>query len=189
MKRILLLSFVIVFMIAIIVAVRPFGKQLAEEQQSYWLLLYRKSNVEYLYFGTPGNKEKSTVQKTFIVKTGIPVERPTPLPQLLGREYWIVIEKHEEKDNPETAPYFLTLNVPVDDEEPFGPIPYLECQGQCNWVLPGDFGLHGIAGDPSKLAKDNPGSSGCIRHTDEDITYLYNLLDLGKEVRYYIEDK
>lgn len=48
-----------------------------------------------------------------------------------------MIDKVEAVDNPETAPYFLTLDIPVSDEEPFGPAPYLECDGQCNWVLPG----------------------------------------------------
>ena len=115
--------------------------------RSHWLLLHRKSNIEYLYYGFAGEKTKSTLVKTFKVKSGIPGERPTPLPSLLGKKYWIITEKHEETENPETAPYFLTLNVPVSDEEPFGPTPYLECNGQCNWILPGYFGLHGSGGD------------------------------------------
>lgn len=83
----------------------------------------------------------------------------------------------------------LTLNIPVSDTEPFGPEPYLECNGQCNWILPGAFGLHGSGGNPEKLSSTDPGSSGCIRHTDEDITYLYNILDHQKaEIRYYIKD-
>jgi lipoprotein-anchoring transpeptidase ErfK/SrfK len=128
--------------------------------------------------------------KTFSVKTGIPEERPTPLPQLVGRDYWLITDKASSKDNPETAPYFLTLNIPAPESSPYGPSPYDECNGQCNWILPGAFGLHGVNGDKTKLAEENPGSSGCIRHTDEDITYLYNLLDLRKEkVRYYIEDR
>ena len=68
-------------------------------------------------------------------------------------------------------------------------MPYTECNGQCNWILPGAFGLHGVNGDLSRLSIENPGSSGCIRHSDEDITYLYNNLDPQKEeIRYYIED-
>jgi lipoprotein-anchoring transpeptidase ErfK/SrfK len=160
-----------------------------EEVKNHWLLLHRKSNIEYLYFGVPGERDKSELLKTFIVKTGIPGERPTPLPQLLGRKYWLLTDKQEQKDNPETAPYFMTLNIPVSEDIPYGPTPYLECNGQCDWVLPGSFGLHGDAGDPTKLASDNPGSSGCIRHTTEDITYLYNRLDPQKEeIRYYILD-
>jgi hypothetical protein len=165
------------------------------EKQAYWFLLKRKSNIELLYKGVPGDEAQSLLVKTFVVKTGIPGEKPTPLPRLLGREYWVIIAK-EVSDNPETAPYFLTLNVPVE-EDWFGPSPYLECKDpetgnavQCFWELPGYFGLHGINADESKISKENPGSSGCIRHRDEDITYLYNLIDPTKEeVRYYIEDK
>lgn len=161
----------------------------ASESPRYWFVLHRKSEVEFLYFGEPGNNKKSQLVNTFAVKVGIPTERPTPLPQLVGREYWVIIHKTETKDNPETAPYFLTLNVPVTDQEPFGPTPYMECNGQCNWILPGAFGLHGINGEESRISKQNPGSSGCIRHRDEDITYLYNLLNPEKEeIRYYIED-
>lgn len=174
--------------------------------KSHWLLLHRKSNVEYLYFGIPGEKAKSELIKTFMVKSGIPGERPTPLPQLVGREYWLITGKVETKDDPETAPYFLILDIPYSEEYPFGPTPYLECNGpageraaegeprqergrQCDWILPGSFGLHGINGDPSRLATENPGSSGCVRHSDEDITYLYNLFDFEEdEIRYYIED-
>jgi len=164
---------------------------------SHWLVLYRKSNKEELYKGVPGNKERSELLKTFTVKTGIPGERPTPLPKLLEKEYFLIVEEREEKDNLETAPYFLKLNIPASTEEPYGPVPYKECNGsasagpngQCNWVLPGDFGLHGVAGNPEKLSENDPGSSGCIRHKDEDITYLYELLDPTKEeIRYYVED-
>lgn len=159
-----------------------------EPKKSHWFVLHRKSNSEELLYGIPGDKEHSERIKLFRVKTGIPKDRPTPLPQLIGRKYWRVTKK-DTSDNPETAPYFITLDVPVSEKEPFGPTPYLECNGQCNWVLPGAFGLHGIGGDETKLASDNPGSSGCIRHADEDITYLYNLLDPQKEdIRYYVED-
>lgn len=60
---------------------------------------------------------------------------------------------------------------------------------QCNWNLPGNFGLHGTGGNPSKISPEDPGSSGCIRHSDEDITYLYEILEPEKgEIRYYIKD-
>lgn len=156
---------------------------------SYWLLLHRKSNVEYLYSGVPGQKDKSTLVKTFTVKTGISGQSPTPLPQLLGRQYWIITNKEDSSENPETAPYFLTFDIPVSEYFPFGPSPYDECNGECNWQIPGYFGLHGVNGDENKLSNEDPGSSGCIRHFDEDIVYLYNLLNLQEdEIRYYIED-
>jgi lipoprotein-anchoring transpeptidase ErfK/SrfK len=164
-------------------------EQPKQVQNDYWFVLHRKTQKEELLQGIPGDRENSKRIKTFQVKTGRHVERPTPLPQLLGREYWIITKKQPEPNNPETAPYFITLDVPAPSEPPYGPSPYLECNGQCDWVRPGDFGLHGIAGNPDKLSKADPGSSGCIRHTDEDITYLYNLLDPNKgEIRYYIED-
>ncbi len=160
-----------------------------QPKKEYWFVLNRKSNKELLYFGEAGNKDSSALVKTFTVKSGIPGQRPTPLPALLGREYWLITAEYETFENPETAPYFLALDIPVSEEAPFGPEPYDECNGQCNWELPGAFGLHGNNGDPEKLAEGNPGSSGCIRHTAEDITYLYNLLDLNNsQVRYYVYD-
>lgn len=157
--------------------------------EKYWLLLHRKSNKEFLYFGIPGEAQKSKTVKTFKVKVGIPGERPTPLPQLLGRKYWLIVKKQKVDDNPETAPYFLTLDIPAPTTRPYGPTPYLECNGQCDWVTYGEFGLHGINGDLSRLSSTNKGSSGCVRHMDEDITYLYNLLDPAhEEIRYYIQD-
>jgi hypothetical protein len=161
-----------------------------KHQPMYWFMLDRSSNTEFFYQGVPGDKAQSTLLKTFTVKTGIPGQRPTPLPQLIGRAYWLIADKHEVADNPETAPYFLTLDVPYTEEPPYGPTPYNECDGeQCDWQLPGSFGLHGVNGDDSRLSPENPGSSGCVRHKDEDITYLYNLLDpKSQEIRYYIED-
>lgn len=169
------------------------ARQVEKEEkiaERYWFVLHRKSNREELFLGNPGDKSKSRLIKTFAVRVGIPSERPTPLPQLLGKEYWVMTTKEEQRDNPETAPYFLTLDVPAPSEAPYGPVPYEECNGQqCDWVRPGPFGLHGVNGDLSRLTADDPGSSGCIRHRDEDITYLYNLLDPKKyEIRYYIED-
>ena len=159
------------------------------KNESYWLMLHRKSNVEYLYKGVSGDASQSELIKTFKVKTGIPGERPTPLPHLLRREYFLIIGKMVVQDNPEIAPYFLTLDIPTTDLEPYGPSPYVEFNGQCSWILPGAFGLHGVNGDLSKLSKEDMGSSGCIRHSDEDITYLYNILDPNREeIRYYIKD-
>lgn len=164
--------------------------------QSHWFVLHRQTQKEDLYFGVPGDKTQSRHLRTFRVKTGRPYERPTPLPQLVGRDYWRVIGKESSADNPETAPYFITLDVPTGEEEPFGPEPYKECHDpqtgeiiQCNWELPGAFGLHGVASDEARLSPQDPGSSGCIRHTDADITYLYETLEPEKEdIRYYVED-
>ncbi len=154
----------------------------------YWFILHRTSNKEELFHGDLGVQNKSKLVKTFQVKTGIPGKRPTPLPDLLGKKYWLITEKHAEPNNPETAPYFLTLNIPASSKEPYGPVPYTECNGQCDWVREGAFGLHGVAQDESKLSPEDSGSSGCIRHRDEDITYLYNLLDTSQEIRYYVEN-
>lgn len=159
----------------------------AQYKYSYWFSLHRKSNVEFLYFGQAGNKNNSQIVKIFKVKSGVPNQKPTPLPKLLGREYWLINAKSETFD-PQTAPYFLTLDIPVSENEPFGPTPYPECRGECNWEIPGEFGLHGVSGDETKLSDDDLGSSGCIRHKDQDIAYLYNLIDPKMEIRYYIED-
>ena len=191
-KTLVLLLIVILVGIASIIETQTHfaeeQKQLAK-QQDYWFLLQRKSQVEHLFQGVPGDIEHSKKIMTFQVKTGRPGERPTPLPQLVGKDYWVITEMHPEFESTETAPYFITLDVPAPLEPPYGPVPYEECDGQCDWILPGDFGLHGIAGNPEKLSKEDPGSSGCVRHTDKDITYLYNLLkDEKREIRYYIED-
>jgi hypothetical protein len=175
-------------------------KKIESIKQEFWLVLHRKSDIEFLYKGVPGNVEESKLVRAFHVKTGMREERPTPLPQLFGRKYWVVTKKFETSDNFETAPYFIELNVPAPAEPPYGPVPYLECEGladaeavagkqQCNWQIPGPFGLHGVNGDLTRLDSDNIGSSGCIRHTDSDITYLYKKLDPKKsEIRYYIKD-
>lgn len=156
----------------------------------FWFVLHRRSNVEFLYHGKPGVKESSTLVKQFIVKSGNLEKKPTPLPHLVGREYWLITRKYSSTDNPETAPYFLELDIPVTDEPPFGPEPYLECDGQCDWELPGYFGLHGINGNAEKLSSHDVGSSGCVRHSDDDITYLYNLFDPENQtIRYYVVDK
>ena len=162
-------------------------------KEAHWMLLDRELGKEYLYFGTPGKRDDSSLIREFQVKTGASWS-PTPLPQLTGRDYWRIVAK-EPTENPETAPYFLQLDVPVTDEWPYGPVPYTECKDvysgesiQCDWVLPGYFGLHGIGANDFKLSDEDFGSSGCIRHRDEDITYLFNLLDPEhEEIRYYIE--
>ncbi len=193
MSKIILLFSLLIFMITIsfFSIPQPIKEEKvlsAHQKTSNWLLLHRRSNKEFLYHGIAGDKKKSILIKTFQVKVGIPYKRPTPLPKLLGKEYWLITSKQEAYDF-ETAPYFLELNIPVTDEEPFGPYPYEECNGQCNWILPGSFGLHGVAGDMSKLSESNLGSSGCVRHSDQDITFLYNLLNpKNEEIRYYIED-
>lgn len=151
----------------------------------HWMLLERGENREYLYLGVPGDKEQSKLVKEFVVKTGMPGQRPTPLPLFFGKEYWKIVKKYPSYENTETAPYFLELDIPVEDGF-FGPVPYPECNGQCSWEVPGYFGLHGVNGDASRLSTEDPGSSGCIRHKDEDIAYLYNLLDVNEGVRYYI---
>ncbi len=154
----------------------------------FWFSLSRELQVEVLYFGQPGVSHASMPIAFFRVKTGIPNERPTPVPQLVGRPYWFITAKYPT-DNPETAPYFLELDVPVSEGSPYGPVPYPECGGGCDWVLPGAFGLHGVNGDVSKLGADTPGSSGCVRHTDRDIRALYSLLDPENlEIRYYIQN-
>ncbi len=155
----------------------------------YWFLLHRKSNVEMLYKGVPGDANQSALIRTFQVKTGVSGKKPTPLPQRFGRSYWTITKKYETSDNPETAPYFIELDIPHSEEESYGPAPYLECDGQCNWELPGPFGLHGVNGDTSRLGQDNAGSSGCVRHTDSDIAFLYELIKPEDATRYYIEDK
>lgn len=169
--------------------------------EEYWFILHRKSKREILYKGVPGDISKSTIatdangkQLIFKVNPGRS-DRPTPLPQLFGRQYWVLTEKHPESI-PETAPYFITLDIPDGRKAPYyGPSPYKECgtdgKQQCVWGnIAGDFGLHGVGpngGDASRL--DDAGSSGCVRHSSSDIEKLYELLDLSKGgVRYYIED-
>lgn len=77
------------------------------QKESYWFVLHRRSNMEYLYLGVPGEENKSKLVKAFKVKAGIPNQTPTPLPQLLNREYWLIVDELEETENPETTPSFL----------------------------------------------------------------------------------
>ncbi len=192
MKKKLILLFVLATSLISLLAIdgpKAQQKEISSPEKSHWFMLHRKSGIEHLYYGKMGDVNNSRLVKTFQVKSGNPDSSPTPLPNLLGRDYWLVIKKESSSDNPETAPYFLTLNIPVSKDLPYGPDPYSECDGQCDWVLPGYFGLHGVNGNSLKLSKDDLGSSGCIRHSDEDITYLFNLLDPEKEeIRYYVED-
>lgn len=171
------------------------GEKIDSPKTSYWFMLHRKSGEELLYLGVPGDVDNSKIVRRFQVKTGASWS-PTPLPKLVGREYWKIVKKESSAENPETAPFFLQLDVPTSDEWPYGPTPYTECKDiytgepiQCDWVLPGYFGLHGTGGNPSKLLAEDYGSSGCVRHKDEDIVYLYNLLDPAREeIRYYITE-
>ena len=191
-KNALYIGLIVIFIIALagylFIQQKRLTTKKTEDKKSYWFILNRKSNIEMLYLGKSGDVNQSVLIKTFTVKTGVPGKKPTPLPSLLGKEYWVLTAKLDAGDNTETGPFFLQLNVPFTEEEPYGPTQYLECEGQCNWELPGAFGLHGLGDDPSRLSAENPGSSGCIRHSNQDITYLYNLLDLKDEVRYYIQD-
>ena len=185
--------FASIVVVLILILFRPYQDNVPSEDSlsggSYWFVLHRKSNSEDLYFGTPGNREESELVRTFAIKPGVPGESPTPLPQLLGKEYWLITDEWEEIENTETGPYFLLLNIDAPSDQPYGPVPYDECNGQCDWGKPGYFGLHGTGGDPSRLAESDPGSSGCVRHKDEDIAYLYELLDpKNSEIRYYVED-
>lgn len=186
--RTIVFYFTILSVVTLAAVFLPKKQEEPAAASAYWFLLQRKSNRELLYYGVPGNGKESTLIKTFLVKTGIPGQRPTPLPQLVGRSFWRITKK-EKTDNPETAPYFLTLDIPAPTDAPYGPSPYTECNGQCDWVQPGAFGLHGVGGDPTRLFSGDPGSSGCIRHTDGDISYLYDLLTPEKgEIRFYVQD-
>ena len=178
--------------------------------RQYWFLLHRKTDVnatetEGLYLGIPGDPNNSELLKTYTVNTGIPFDDPTPLPQLVGMEYWLI---NGSITNPggTMGPYFITLNIPFDDVSPLcnnpdplnpngcnGPVPYNECgparNQQCYWTLGGNFGLHGTNGSSSRLT--DSGSSGCIRHSDADITEIYNTIQSqinSGQIRYYVTD-
>ncbi|EKD86771.1 MAG: hypothetical protein ACD_37C00151G0001 [uncultured bacterium] len=196
------------FLILIILLIPVIGLFVLEKSQkqnreiitapvkSHWFLLHRKSSEEFLYYGIMGDVNNSKIVRKFQVKPGIAGQSPTPLPSLAGRDYWLIVKKESSIDNPETAPYFLTLDIPATGDWPYGPVPYTECTDpltgefiQCDWILPGYFGLHGTGGNSLKLTKEDLGSSGCVRHSDGDITYLFNLLKPDEEeIRYYIED-
>lgn len=175
---------------------KPAAQEKPVPEKSHWLMLHRKSGQEFLYFGISGDVNNSELVRKFQVKPGVTGKSPTPLPSLLGRDYWLIVKKESSIENPETAPYFLTLDIPSTGDWPYGPVPYEECNGpaggeakQCDWELPGYFGLHGVNGNNLKLSRNDLGSSGCVRHSDEDITYLFELLDPSKEeIRYYIKD-
>jgi len=197
----ILLSFLTIILVPVLGIVFQSKQEVRGEQivstpkASHWFMLHRNIGEEILYLGVLGDVNNSKIVRKFQVKTGASWS-PTPLPELVGKKYWTIIKKESSKDNPETAPYFLQLDVPTSEQWPYGPTPYTECKDiytgepiQCDWVMPGYFGLHGVAGNPSKLTAEDYGSSGCIRHTDEDITYLFDLLDPEEEeIRYYIKD-
>ncbi len=192
-KKIIVLSSLIFVLIGLSLLTsffiqKPVQSEIKETSKNHWFLLHRKSNIEYLYYGTFGDVNNSQLLKTFQVKAGQTLS-PTPLPNLLGGDYWLLTKKESSAENPDTAPYFLTLDIPSSGEWPYGPTPYLECNGQCDWQMLGYFGLHGINGNLDKLSSKDPGSLGCVRHKDEDITYLYNTLHPDREeIRYYIKD-
>lgn len=158
-------------------------------ETSYWFRLNRRENIETLNYGPNNLPQLSLMVWFFRVKTGVPGQKPTPLPQKTGRPFWLVIDKYQTRDNPETAPFFLVLDVPGTETSPFGPRPYRECAGQCNWKIPGYFGLHGVAGVESRLTIPEPGSSGCVRHRDFDISFLYHVLDPRRNpIPYFIPE-
>lgn len=185
-----LLSLAVVFLALAFLRGHSVEKSNYETRDSkYWFVLHRNSNAEELFYGVPGEREGSELVRVMDVKPGVSGESPTPLPSLLGREYWVMIDKWDERENPETGPYFLQLDIDAPSDWPYGPVPYEECGGQCDWGKPGYFGLHGTGDDPTRISPENAGSLGCIRHSNEDIAYLYNLLDpKNQEIRYYIED-
>jgi hypothetical protein len=58
----------------------------------------------------------------------------------MGMHIWKITAKTAVFDNPETAPTFLTLDVSAPSVASYDPEPYLECNGQCDWVTFGEFG-------------------------------------------------
>lgn len=171
-------------------AINPNSPKTTPAQGDYWFILHRRSKKEDLYQGTPGDVASSKLIRTFTVNVGRFQDDPTPLPQKLGRDYWLITSKRASSNTNLLGPYFLSLDIPYLGEFQ-GPQPYLECgengDEQCFWTTPGDFGLHGVGNTPSRLT-DN-GSSGCIRHSNEDITYLNSIINPSNSaIRYYIED-
>ncbi len=165
-------------------------------EEGYWFLLHRsrdggKQPSEELYKGAYGDKTRSKLIRTSVVNPGVAGKSPTPLPSLAGVSYWTVTAK---KINPEgdpkntLGPYFLAFDIPYANQFN-GPLNYKECgadgASQCFWPEPGEFGLHGVGNVPSRLT--DVGSSGCVRHSNDAITEIYNLLKNEKEeIRYYI---
>src|SRR5688572_20408967 len=115
MKKVLTLFTILIFLITLLIFQllaqgNSKGVLSVKQKYSYWLMLHRKSNVEFLYFGPSGEKSSSQLVKIFKVKSGIPNLKPTPLPKFLGRKYWLITAKSETFDS-QTAPYFLTLDI------------------------------------------------------------------------------
>ena len=165
-------------------------------EEGYWFLLHRsraggKQPSEELYKGAYGDKSQSKLIRTSVVNPGVAGKSPTPLPSLAGVSYWTVTAKriNPEGDPKNTlGPYFLAFDVPYSNQFN-GPLNYKECgtdgATQCFWPEPGEFGLHGVGNVPSRLT--DLGSSGCVRHSNDAITEIYNILKNEKEeIRYYI---
>jgi hypothetical protein len=129
---------------------------------------------------------------TSVVNPGVDGKSPTPRPDLLGKSYWIITKKEQNQGDAINlmGPDFLVLNIEYQNEFN-GPLGYNECgpsrNGQCFWPTPGEFGLHGTGNTPSRLT--DSGSSGCVRHSNDSITSIYNLLkNESGEIRYYISE-
>lgn len=166
---------------------------------NYWFLLDRLNKKEYLFQGPVGVRDRKYLVREFTVLPGLSGQTPTPVPSKVTptREYWTFNSATLKSPVGDISnggqPGFLKLDIPYDNSLG-GPVPYLECgpsgTSQCNWNTPGAFGLHGV--DNNHPLTD-PGSSGCIRHNNTDIQYLYNLLsnvvnNNPNTIRYYIED-
>lgn len=182
------------------------GETTAPSTDAYWFLLERKSKKETLYQGKPGDRTNSRIIRSFQINPGWPGQTPTPISTKLGIPYWIITTyktNTADEQKSKLGPYFLSLNIPYNDpgnncpingvnKNCQGPTPYLECpdraNNQCYWPVPGEFGLHGVGNSISRLTDE--GSNGCIRHSNDDITYLYNLLSkYNREIRYYTVDE
>lgn len=181
------------------------------EGGDYWFLMNRIGKYEILYKGEPGVISKSKVVKVSRVNPGSPGKEPTPLPQKVGsQKYWLttagLITYRPENEDAyyKFGPYFIPLNVPTSYRDPvcaneakakgevtedcYGP-KYEECGAsgaeQCNWLTAGQFAIHGN----NRL--DEEGSAGCVRHMNDDISEIYNLLKAENKLvgtRYYVID-
>ncbi len=175
---------------------------------TYWFLLNRQKRYEILYKGTPEKITQSQVVKISTINPGSPGDEPTPIPQKLGKKFWSLtgeVRLHPQDSDPtgyeKFGPYFIVLDVPFKNQpdpscnnngttDCYGPVPYKECgpslDQQCNWHTPGEFAIHGN----DKL--DPPGSAGCVRHSNTDITEIYDTLNNAKAInsntRYYAID-
>lgn len=167
-----------------------------QNARGYWFQLHRsragKQPTEDLYHGVYGDALNSDHVMTSTVNPGIDGKSPTPRPDLLGKSYWVITKKEQNQGDAINlmGPDFLVLNIDYQNQYN-GPLGYNECgpsrNEQCFWPTPGEFGLHGT-GDTSSRLTDS-GSSGCIRHSNDAITSIYNLLkNESGEIRYYISE-